>query len=180
MGAHGRRQLRAALNPIAYLLLFATVLTVLAKYFMTPTSLKTVRPGSNSHPSPSSPSDISKTLVVASTTRDDTTWLSDIPPSLNWTIAHYRVDAPLSPALSVPSTNGNEAMVYLTYIIDHYDALPDVIFFHHSHLQAWHQKLNAIEQLTRLRPSYILKAGYASTRCLSGCENIVKLAGGEP
>lgn len=174
MGAHGRRRLRAALRLIFYLLLFAFILTVLAKYFYSsPTSIKAIQPAA-------SPSGISKTLVVASTTRDDTTWLSTIPPALNWTVAHYRVDAPISPELSVPSTNGNEAMVYLTYIIDHYDTLPDVIFFHHSHLEAWHQQLNSIEQLTRLRTSHVLKTGYVSTRCLPGCENIVKLAGGEP
>lgn len=175
MGAHGRRQFRAALNPILYLMLFGLVLTGLAKYFLTPKSIKTIRPVLKSQQA-----SISKTLVLASTTRDDTTWLSEIPSSLNWTVANYRVDAPLSPALSVPSTNGNEAMVYLTYIIDHYDTLPDVIFFHHAHFQAWHQQLNTIEELTRLRSSFILKAGYASTRCLPGCENIVKLAGGQP
>ncbi|KAF3763443.1 hypothetical protein M406DRAFT_232130, partial [Cryphonectria parasitica EP155] len=119
-------------------------------------------------------------LVVASTTKDDRAWLSEIPPSLNWTIAHYRVDKPLSPALSVPSAAGNEAMVYLTYIIDNYNALPDIVFFHHAHLQAWHQKLDSLQELARLRPQYILKAGYASTRCLSGCENIVPLEGAKP
>lgn len=173
MGAHGSRRLRAALSLIFYLLLFAFILTVLAKYFFSPTSIKAIQPAA-------APSSISKTLVVASTTRDDTTWLSSIPPALNWAVAHYRVDDPISPELSVPSINGNEAMVYLTYIIDHYNTLPDVIFFHHSHFEAWHQKLNAIEQLERLRTSHVLKVGYASTRCLPGCENIVKLAGGEP
>lgn len=123
---------------------------------------------------------ISKALVVASTTRDDTSWLSQIPPSLNWTIHHYRVDAPISTSLTVPSLKGNEAMVYLTYIIDNYDNLPDVIFFHHAHLTAWHQRLSSLVEVTRLRPEYILKAGYASTRCLSGRENLVTLEGGTP
>lgn len=131
--------------------------------------------------SSSSPSHISKALVVASTTQDDTAWLADIPPSLNWTLYHYRVDAPLSPALSVPSTSGNEAMVYLTYIIDHYDDLPDVVFFHHAHLTAWHQALTTLDELALLRPQHVLRAGYASTRCLtSGCENIIPLAGAPP
>lgn len=126
-------------------------------------------------------SSISKALVVASTTQDDTSWLSNIPPSLNWTLYHYRVDAPLSPALSVPSTSGNEAMVYLTYIIDHYNALPDVVFFHHAHFTAWHQDLTTLDELALLRPQHILRAGYASTRCLtSGCENIIPLAGAPP
>lgn len=162
-------------------MLLAVLLTILAKQLFTSKPLKHLSPpASHMQQASTSSGDISKTLVLASTTHDDTAWVSQVPASLNWTIAHYRVDSPLSPALSVPSTNGNEAMVYLTYIIDHYDALPDVIFFHHAHLQAWHQKLTTLEELTRLRPSYVLKAGYASTRCLSGCENIVRLAGGQP
>lgn len=135
----------------------------------------------SSHGSPhSQPDTISKTLVVASTTKDDTTWLSEIPPSLNWTINNYRVDDPLTPALSVPSRKGNEAMVYLTYIIDNYASLTDVIFFHHGHPRAWHQKLTSADEVARLRAGYVLKAGYASARCLPGCENVVSLEGGEP
>lgn len=125
-----------------------------------------------------SPLDISKALVVASTTQDDTSWLQRIPSSLNWTLYHYRVDAPIDPSLSVPSTRGNEAMVYLTYIIDHYDSLPDIIFFRHAHLRAWHQQLTSLEELTLLRPQHVLGQGYASTRCLPGCENVIPLAGG--
>lgn len=124
---------------------------------------------------------ITKALVVASTTRDDTSWLSQIPPSLNWTLYHYCVDKPIAPDfLTVPSTKGNEAMVYLTYIIDHYDDLPQVIFFHHAHLTAWHQRWSSLLEVTRLRAEHILRAGYASARCLSGRENIVTLEGGQP
>lgn len=64
---------------------------------------------------PSSSPGISKTLVTASTSSDDTTWLSSIPASLNYTLAHYVVDRPLSPALFVPKPRGtgtaNEAIM---------------------------------------------------------------------
>lgn len=136
--------------------------------------------GLSYQPVSSSPFNVTKALVVASTTQDDTTWLREIPPSLNWTLYHYRVDAPVAPSLSVPSTSGNEAMVYLTYIIDHYDDLADVIFFHHAHLRAWHQEFTSLDELSLLRPQHVLRTGYASTRCLSGCENIIPLAGGTP
>ena len=36
---------------------------------------------------------------------------------------------------------GNEAMAYLTYIIDHYEALPGIMLFVHAHrdgFKAWH------------------------------------------
>lgn len=123
---------------------------------------------------------ITKALVVASTTKDNTSWLSQIPSSMNWTLYHYRVDDPISPILSVPVLKGNEAMVYLTYIIDNYDHLPKVVLFHHAHPTAWHQRLSSLAEVTRLRPEYILKAGYANTRCLSHRENVVTLEGGTP
>ncbi|KAL1870760.1 hypothetical protein Daus18300_005080 [Diaporthe australafricana] len=180
MGLYRRRQLRAALSLLLYPFAFAVLLTFAAKLLFG-------RPSPSSPPplnSPSSPQAqagaISKALVVASTTKDDTAWLSEIPPSLNWTINHYRVDAPLTPRLSVPLNRGNEAMVYLTYIIDNYAALPDVIFFHHGHPRAWHQKLSSADEVARLRPEYVLKAGFASARCLDGCENVVALHGAEP
>lgn len=181
MGVYRRRQLRAALSLLIYPFVLAVLLTFVAKLLFggrptSPLQLTTSSQGSPQH----QPGAISKALVVASTTKEDTTWLSEIPSSLNWTINHYRVDAPLSPALSVPSRKGNEAMVYLTYIIDNYDALPDVIFFHHGHPRAWHQKLSSAEEVSRLRAEYVLKAGYASARCLPGCENVVSLEGGEP
>jgi hypothetical protein len=182
MGVYRRRQLRAALSLLVYPFAFAVLLTFAAKLLFggRPTSSPPpVTTSSQDSPQQQSGA-ISKALVVASTTKDDTNWLSEIPSSLNWTINHYRVDAPLNPILSVPSRKGNEAMVYLTYIIDNYDALPDVIFFHHGHPRAWHQKLTSAEEVARLRTEYVLKAGYASARCLPGCENVVPLEGGEP
>lgn len=181
MGVYRRRQLRAAFSLLIYPFVFALLLTSLAKWlFRSPASPPPSQITASQSSPQHQPGTISKALVVASTTTEDTTWLSQIPPSLNWTINHYRVDAPLTPALSVPSRNGNEAMVYLTYIIDNYAALPDVIFFHHGHPSAWHQKLSSADEVARLRAPYVLKAGYASARCLPGCENVVPLEGGEP
>lgn len=182
MGIYRRRQLRAAVSLLIYPFAFAVLLTFAAKLLFGGRSSSSPPPlTKSSQSSPRhQPGTISKALVVASTTKEDTSWLSQIPSSLNWTINHYRVDAPLNPALSVPTRKGNEAMVYLTYIIDNYDALPDVIFFHHGHPTAWHQKLSSAEEVSRLRTEYVLKAGYASARCLPGCENVVSLEGGEP
>lgn len=79
-------------------------------------------------------------------------------------------------ALAVPVNKGNEAMVYLTFIIDHYDSLPDVTFFHHDHNRAWHQPMEAAIEIGRLRTEYVLERGYVSPRCLAGCENIIDLS----
>lgn len=180
MGAYERRQLRAAIGFLFYPIVFTTLLVIAIKVSFTPSPKKPKfdTPSTKSQIEQAQP--ISKSLVIASTTQDDTAWLDQIPSSLNWTLYHYRIDDPLSSELSVPSPKGNEAMVYLTYIIDHYDDLPDVILFHHAHRQAWHQKLDALDELRMLRPQWIVKAGYGSTRCLTNCENIVPLKGGKP
>lgn len=118
-------------------------------------------------------------LVVASTSQmvanGDTAWLADVPPP--WQpVFHYVTDAPLSPALAVPVHKGNEAMAYLSYIVDHYDTLADVVVFHHGHRRGWHQEMDSVDEVRRLRVEYVAQRGYASLRCLPGCENIIVLA----
>jgi hypothetical protein len=184
MGVYRRRQLRSALSLVIYPLVFAGLLTFAAKLLLgrrssLPTPPPPLTASSEGHVR-HQPGVISKALVVASTPREDTAWLSDISPSLNWTIHHYRLDGPLSPGLSVPPSKVSEAMAYLTYIIDNYDTLPDVIFFRHGDSRPWHQKLSSAEEVSRLRAEYVLKAGYTSVRCLDGCENILSLEGVQP
>ncbi|KAI0127626.1 hypothetical protein BJ170DRAFT_381067 [Xylariales sp. AK1849] len=121
------------------------------------------------------PPTYTKTLVVASNaTERDASWLTLVP--LDWSIYHYISDKPTLPSLSVPVNKGNEAMVYLTYIIDHYESLPDVVFFHHDHDRAWHQAFDSVFEVSNLRPSYVMEKGYVSPRCLRGCENIILLS----
>ncbi|CAK7219506.1 hypothetical protein SEUCBS140593_003911 [Sporothrix eucalyptigena] len=119
-------------------------------------------------------------LVVASTSKSveagETDWLADVPAPWKNNVFHYVTDAPLSPDLAVPVNKGNEAMVYLTYIIDHYDTLADVVLFHHGHRRGWHQAMDSIDEVRQLRPQYVARRGYASLRCLPGCENIIVLA----
>ncbi len=68
-------------------------------------------------------------------------------------------------------------MVYLTYIIDNYHTLPDVMFFHHDHERAWHQLFSSEYELTRLNLETVVRDGYVSPRCLPGCENVIELSG---
>ena len=57
------------------------------------------------------------TLVVASVSSEDTTWIASNFPGI--TAAVYVVDKDdLSSSFITPINKGNEAMVYLTYIID--------------------------------------------------------------
>jgi hypothetical protein len=123
----------------------------------------------NPHPN------LTKSLVIASTKSSNLTWLPSAYNS-HWKPHVYVTDDP-SASYTVPLNKGNEAMVYLTYIIDHYYALPDVIFFHHDHHQAWHQIFSSSYEVSHLNPLTVQKQGYVSPRCLPGCENVIELSG---
>ncbi|KAI9040165.1 DUF3431 domain-containing protein [Aspergillus affinis] len=111
-------------------------------------------------------SDYSKTLVVPQTSEEDTTWMEYELPG--WQSAVYVVDDPSAP-LHPPRNKGHEVMVYLSFIIDHYDQLPDIVAFMHSHQFAWHNDEifggNAAEILDRLNPARVIREGYMNLRC---------------
>jgi hypothetical protein len=69
----------------------------------------------------------------------------------------------------VPKNKGHEAMVYLTYIIDHYDSLPDVSIFMHAERHTWHNdellERDAVEMIQRLSPERVTRDGYMNLRC---------------
>ncbi len=113
----------------------------------------------------------SKVLVVASTREklDTLFWLDNIAD--DWEIALY-VSDDADADFTVPVNKGNEAMVYLSYIIDYYDDLPDVSFFHHDHYKSWHQPYDTPWETFHLQPLTVIENGYVSTRCLKMCENV--------
>ncbi|EGE84093.1 hypothetical protein BDDG_07038 [Blastomyces dermatitidis ATCC 18188] len=142
-------------------------------------------PASSSDPKrpqnePSTPHNLTRTLVIASLLEEDTTWassLSSADPTL--TTAIYIVDNPttlnnttptISPYLTVPANKGHEAMVYLTYIIDTYHALPDISIFMHAHAVTWHNNdflssSSSAQAVQRLRSAKVLRDGYMNLRC---------------
>lgn len=67
-------------------------------------------------------------------------------------------------------------MVYLTYIIQNYHTLPDIIYFRHDHEEAWHQIFSPQFELQYLNVLEAERRGYVSPRCLPGCENIIELS----
>ena len=63
---------------------------------------------------------------------------------------------------------GKEANVYLTYLIEHYDRLPSIIAFIHSHQFAWHTDASGYDNarsLRSLRPDFVRESGYVNLRC---------------
>lgn len=107
-----------------------------------------------------------KTLVVPQAGEEDTNWVAEELP--DWQLAVYAVDNPAAP-LHPPKNKGHEVMVYLSYIIDHYDKLPDIVAFMHSHQFAWHNDDlfagDAADHLRRLNPARIVREGYMNLRC---------------
>jgi Protein of unknown function (DUF3431) len=108
----------------------------------------------------------SRVLVMPKVKDENTDWVHEVIPDLQTAV--YVADNPAAP-LHPPKNKGNEVMVYLTYIIDHYENLPDIMMFMHSHRYSWHNNdmLNndAYEIITRLSSERVTREGYMNLRC---------------
>ena len=134
-------------------------------------------PSATPVPQPS-PSDLSRTLVVARLQEEDVSWIQQGLPDLQTAI--YVVDNPLAEH-PVPQNKGHEAMVYLTYIIDHYDTLPDVSIFTHAERITWHNNdlldSDLVKMIGRLNSARVVREGYFPLRChiQPGCSDNLHL-----
>lgn len=118
-------------------------------------------------------SEYSRTLVIPKLASENTSWIEEelgdiLHPNGPLKSAVYVVDdshAPLHP----PKNKGNEVMVYLSYIIDHYDDLPDVAMFMHAHRLTWHnndiQDYDAANMVRSLSSERVTRQGYMNLRC---------------
>ncbi|KAJ5837138.1 Lipase class 3 [Penicillium robsamsonii] len=107
-----------------------------------------------------------KNMIVASMKSDDTSWLSEYFP--DWTKSIYVVDDKHAP-LTVTRNKGRESMVYLTYIIDNYDNLPETMLFIHSKRYQWHNDdpyYDGIPPLQNFQIPYLQEQGYVNLRCV--------------
>ncbi|GAW23227.1 hypothetical protein ANO14919_127780 [Xylariales sp. No.14919] len=117
-------------------------------------------------------------LVVASVKAEDTAWFHTYLPS--WHKNIYVADEPAAP-LTVPANKGREAMVYLTYMIDRYDTLPETVLFVHASRFAWHNDdpdYDALPTLRNFQLPYLRAAGYVNLRCVwvIGCPGEIRPA----
>lgn len=112
------------------------------------------------------PYEYSRTLVIGKLVEEDISWIARELPGLNTSI--YHVDAPPS-ELRIPKNKGHEAMVYLTYIIDHYDELADTTIFLHPHQITWHNNdllgSDTAKTIQHLSDDHVARVGYFNTRC---------------
>ncbi len=83
-----------------------------------------------------------------------------------WTAYAYNVDNTDPEAkLLIPKNKGHEAMVYLTFIIDRWDDLPQYTIFIHGHEKSWHQHKDLIPLVHNLRLNVLDQVGYVPLRC---------------
>ncbi len=117
-------------------------------------------------------SEYTRCLVVPVMQNENGTWIDDnlrdmIESGLLKT-AIYSMDDPTA-ALHPVANKGNEAMAYLSYIIDFHDDLPDVVMFMHSHRYAWHNnpllEKDAALMVRHLSPERVTREGYMNMRC---------------
>ncbi|KAL2865064.1 DUF3431 domain-containing protein [Aspergillus lucknowensis] len=114
---------------------------------------------------------IRKSLVVASMKDDDVSWLHQFFP--DWHKNIYVVDDKKA-ELTVMQNKGRESMVYLTYIIDNYENLPDSVLFIHSQRYQWHNDdpyYDGVPMIRNFQLPYLEKQGYVNLRCawVLGC-----------
>ena len=119
------------------------------------------------------PDGLSKHLVLPCTPHDDVAWLATLPAWLNATPKVYHVPlagaAPAPGVLRVPQNKGNEAMAYLTYLVDHYERLPDLVLFTHASAASWHNNnlhvYSTPLMLRELNYARVVRRGFVNLRC---------------
>lgn len=108
----------------------------------------------------------SRVMVIPRLQSDNISWVSDELPDLDTTV--YIANNQLA-ALHPPKNKGHEVMIYLSYIINHYDALPDTLIFMHAHRWTHHNNAllayDAAEMVRRLNSDYVTSEGYVNMRC---------------
>ncbi|QSS53829.1 hypothetical protein I7I53_01211 [Histoplasma capsulatum var. duboisii H88] len=119
-------------------------------------------------------------VVVAGLRSSNTKWLSDAFP--HWDKHIYIADDELS-RLRIPKNKGREAMVYLTYMVDHYDdhSNDTAILFLHADRNQWHnddEKYDGRRMLQRFNFQHLMREGYVNMRChpYPGCTEGLDLA----
>lgn len=111
-------------------------------------------------------SNFTRTLVTACLDKKEVAWMQEELSNMNLSVY---VANDLTSNLHPPKNKGHEVIIYLTYIIDHYTSLPDIVVFMHGHRWARHNNAvldyDAAKMIKRLSSSYVMKQGYVNMRC---------------
>ncbi|KAJ5104341.1 hypothetical protein NUU61_001688 [Penicillium alfredii] len=113
-----------------------------------------------------SPKPLETELVFAAMQSTDMSWVDEHLSDRRVSI--YRADGPPEANLTVPVNKGDEAMVYLTFLVDRYWTLPDVTIFLHGGRYQWHNDnplYDSVISIRDLNLDFVLEAGYVNLRC---------------
>ncbi|KAL8972919.1 MAG: hypothetical protein Q9183_000270 [Haloplaca sp. 2 TL-2023] len=114
----------------------------------------------------STTSTYSLVMVLPRMQDDDISWIAQELPQLN--ISVYVANNPRAPK-HPPKNKGHEVMIYLSYLIDNYDHLPDIVLFMHSHRWTHHNNdylgFDASQMIRALNGAHVMRQGYVNMRC---------------
>lgn len=118
----------------------------------------------------------SRALVVVARSHDVVQWMDKVHS--DWIQYTYLVSEDTNPnkTLHVPANFGNEAMRYLSFLIDRYDSLPDIIAFRYGHENSWHQRFNAADEVNNLNLTTVRLRRYQNFKCEVPCNQHIYLA----
>ena len=88
---------------------------------------------------------VNTTNIVVSRYKRNTVFVYKINNYKNVNVLIYDKEDPTNP-LNIPLNKGQEASVYLKYIIDYYDSLPEFTFFIHDEEYSWHHSGSLIDK----------------------------------
>lgn len=121
-------------------------------------------------------------MVIPCMQEDDIGWIARELPTLDVSI--YIADNPA--ALKHPPKNkGHEVMIYLSYLIENYNNLPDIVLFMHSHRWTHHNNrllgFDASQMIRALSNAHVIREGYVNMRChwSPGCPEWLRPISGE-
>ncbi|KAL9605806.1 MAG: hypothetical protein Q9179_000992 [Wetmoreana sp. 5 TL-2023] len=116
--------------------------------------------------SPRSNSNYSRVMVIPRMQEDDISWIAKELPGLDLSV--YVADDP-GASVHPPRNKGHEVMVYLSYLIENYERLPDIVLFMHSHRWTHHNNnflgFDASQMIRALSDAHVMRRGYVNLRC---------------
>ncbi|KAL8694410.1 MAG: hypothetical protein Q9218_000902 [Villophora microphyllina] len=108
----------------------------------------------------------SRVMVIPRMQEDDISWIVKELPDLD--VAVYVANNPRA-LMHPPRNKGHEVMIYLSYLIDNYERLPDIVLFMHSHRWTHHNNnllgFDASQMIRALNGAHVMRQGYVNMRC---------------
>jgi hypothetical protein len=159
-------------------LVLAVLFILVERHFLATTRAAFSAKPTSSFPQSSHSQNLPITVVVAAVKEDNMTLLEQ-ESGLRWGDEQiiYVADDP-NATHHIPMNKGHEAMVYLSFLIDRYDSLPELIVFMYAGRTSWHNNyllhLESARMLRRLRRSYVHDNGFVNLRCDASahCPNV--------